>query len=475
MNAVFWRTHKRLSAILVYVFVFYTAVFTSLAQQPPSSEEGPIYFNAATEKYIQGDIDAAVVNVQKAIALEPDNKKYLDFASKMLYEGALEAHNTRNYKRAYDMLEKALKYSPSDEKIQNLYKITQEIMTKKTPSSVSTSDKETPSAPDKKENIKPALPRAETSKNTIISAHRGTLKDSGVNYLIEEITYLKKWIFYLVILCIFIFLAAASGVAGIFSMIKKIKLQQKFIKEKESVISEIEKQKSSLLVEIEKLREALRYERENSNRLARELKEEKNIKNEHFKEQLRLGLDIRQKQLEELIKSMKTMRVGTVVGSGHSPISSSVTDDTTHLSSPDIYTGRARILESIGDATYIDENSSTALESIRERIVSQAKELNELSSVAAINFLKEMVTNSNPFIRANILKALSHLPSEWSVDMLISVARTDPVIKVRREAIREIKYLKNAMDSGEIVLEESIRKKVKDFIENTIAEGEWIF
>jgi tetratricopeptide (TPR) repeat protein len=469
------KTVSWIFCLLVLVAGFLAHRSLCAADNIGDISDASLYFNAATEKYIQGDLDSAIDNVGKAIALDPANRKYLDFASKILYEGALEAHNSRNYKRAYEMLEKAVGYSPSDEKIQNLYKITKEIISKKSSPEGSkaagggggeASQRQVKSAagsPSPHETPRSASGKSERDRDPAYAALSARL-----DYFVRETEELKRWNLYLIIIgsagC-FWFLASS---AAIFFMIKKIRRQGGHIKEKDTIIKELQDTKSALVVDLEKLRERLKYEEENSQRLARELKEEKSIKNEHFKQQLRMGLDIRQKQLEEMMKSLTFLK---------SPSARDMTGAPPPAVASEIYSGRARILETIGDATYItsEENSASALEAVRERIAAQALELKRLSPSAAMNFLKEMASNPNPMIRANILKALSRMPEGWSVDMLIHLAQSDPVLNVRREAIREIKYIRDAVKRGEAALDSPTREKVENFLKGLIEEGEWIF
>ena len=55
-----------------------------------ASDEGNVYFNAATENYLQGNFTTAIENLEKAQAAEPENPKIKNFMVKILLEAATQ-------------------------------------------------------------------------------------------------------------------------------------------------------------------------------------------------------------------------------------------------------------------------------------------------------------------------------------------------------------------------------------------------
>jgi len=93
-------------------------------------ENADIYFNAATEKYLQGDYEKAVESLEKAIEIEPDNVQFKNFLAKIIIEAGTNYNLTREYPKAMKILEKGKKYAPENEKINELYNLTKEVLTK---------------------------------------------------------------------------------------------------------------------------------------------------------------------------------------------------------------------------------------------------------------------------------------------------------------------------------------------------------
>lgn len=414
---------------------------TAAAQATEGETDSAIYFNAATEKYIQGDLDSAAVNAEKAVSSDPSNPKLSEFAARILYEAAQEAHNARDYKKALGYLEKARAYNPSDGKISNLYDVTKNIMER---AFAPAPAKTRPAAV-----AAPSAPVAQTPKShppPVYVVERAAEPVSAGG---------RSQVIYVAALFAAVAAFSLAGNAILWLVfVKKMKKYSSLLSAAEEDNEKLKAASQAKMMELEKAKEFLKYERETSARVIGELKEEKNAKNKRDEEQLRMALDIRQKQMEELFRSgaFSPSSRQTSVLHGH----------------------RAKILERIGDATYIDEDSSAALEAARERIAVQAKELHSVSGSGCMSFLREMVSNGNPLIRSNIARALSRLAFPETLDMLISLWR-DPSPKVRREALRELKNMRDALRRGALNLDEKSAARLTETVKEAISGGDWIF
>ncbi|PKN00720.1 MAG: hypothetical protein CVU77_08670 [Elusimicrobia bacterium HGW-Elusimicrobia-1] len=411
------------------------------AQATEGETESAIYFNAATEKYIQGDLDSAAVNAEKAVSSDPSNHKLSEFAARIFYEAAQESHNVRDYKKALAYLEKARAYNPSDGKISNLYDVTKNIM-----------ERAFAAAPAKTRPAAAAAPSATVAQTP--------KSPPPPVYVVERVAAPvsaegRSPVVYVAALFAAV---AAFSLAGnaIFWLVfvKKMKKYSSLLSDAGEDNEKLKAASQTKMMELEKTKEALKYERETAERVVAELKEEKNAKNKRYEEQLGMALDIRQKQLEELFRSgaFSPSSKQTSVLHGH----------------------RAKVLEKIGDATYIDEDSSAALEAARERIAAQAKELHSVSGSGCMSFLREMVSNGNPLIRSNIARALSRLAFPETLDMLISLWR-DPSPKVRREALRELKNMRDALRRGALNMDEKSSARLTGAIDEAVAAADWVF
>lgn len=435
---------RRFFACLLILFAAFVPRMS--AQLTQNETDAAIYFNAATEKYIQGDIESAASNAEKAAALEPGNAKIAEFAARIFYDGAQEAHNARDYKKALGYLEKARVYNPSDVRIANLYDVTKNIMERAAPPSALPKSAPASSAAKPAAVVKPEPPPPARDALRGFAAAPLPPPPPPPMYAVTKTSAA-------------LFAAASAAfiiivIVIVFMMAGRIK---KYERKVAAGVEENEKLRNGAAaraLELERMKEALKYEKENSARVIGELKEEKNIKNKHFEEQIRLGLDIRQRQLEEIFKS----------GAHSGPNSRNAA----------VHGGRAKVLESIGDATYIDEDSSVALEAARERIAQHARELYSVSPNGCLAFLKEMATNLNPLIRANIAKSLSGLANGDTLELLVGLWR-DKSPKVRREALRELKRLRDAVRRGAVSLDDKSAARLAGAVSDALREAEWVF
>ncbi len=419
------------SAICYLLFLLST--FTN--HLSASSEEARIFLNAATEVYIRGDFDSAVSNIEKALSLAPENQRIKDFGSKIFYDGAKSLHISRNYRKAFQYLQRAVELNPDDGRIRELHDVTRDLLESAAPG-IERREKPPPEplAPSQKRAV--AAQRAPTVVKYQPAPPPAEKPVLSPMYLI---TFVSSFALNSIMLAAIVFF---------FSRIKKLKKENSLTV---SQLKEAESEKMKTTVEFEKMKESLKYEQNAVIKLQKELKDERAMKNKQFEQQLKFGMDIRQMHLGELLKS-----------------------GVKNKQEAEIHSRRAKVCELIGDASCIDEESSSSLEMIRERIAMQSLDLYKTSPSACFEFLKEMASNPNPLVRANIAKALSNLAKPESIELLLVLVE-DPFDKVKREALRELKNLKNKIDSGKVTLSPAYFERIKKAIEDEKSAARWIF
>ena len=95
----------------------------SLSFFSASSGEANVYFNAATKKYLHGDFTEALINLEKAHDLDPNNDKIKEFTVKILLEAASQNRLKKNYQQANEYLDKAITLDPNNPKVQEMDKL----------------------------------------------------------------------------------------------------------------------------------------------------------------------------------------------------------------------------------------------------------------------------------------------------------------------------------------------------------------
>ncbi len=80
-----------------------------------------LFFNKGLQKYLRGDMKAAIGDLEKAIGLDPENEKTKKFLIKALVEYGAEFSDSKDYASALPLLRRAYELAPGDAGIRNIY------------------------------------------------------------------------------------------------------------------------------------------------------------------------------------------------------------------------------------------------------------------------------------------------------------------------------------------------------------------
>ncbi|MFH1823803.1 MAG: HEAT repeat domain-containing protein [Candidatus Firestonebacteria bacterium] len=107
---------------LITFFTFLT-LFISFTVSCSADERAQNYFTDGVQKYIKGDVDRAIFDIENSLKLDKENKKYISFLVKMLVEKGSEYYLQRKLNEAFPYFEKASKLSPEDKKVKEMHNI----------------------------------------------------------------------------------------------------------------------------------------------------------------------------------------------------------------------------------------------------------------------------------------------------------------------------------------------------------------
>jgi tetratricopeptide (TPR) repeat protein len=415
-----------------------------------ASDESNVFFNAGTEKYLQGRFAESIDDLEKAQKLSPANKKISEFMTKILLDAATQSYLGRNYRQALQYLEKAKQIAPDSPKVQEMYQTTRELLgtAKEEPSAsginmshlkaqaalpVNGGEKRVPARENAPSLRKaPAVPTTENGRGP-----KESIPVSPLPAVPERVIYAFAAMVALSLFFLIMFIVKASAAGRL----------RKLLNGSEEKVRDLQDGKNVLVTEIEKLKERSKYEHESIELLRRELKDKDKKEEEH----LRVELELRGKEIEEKIRADVYAQNG---GDGF------------------LRSQQAKILESMGKQDVNDESSAT-LDVVRERISLMAENLYEYAPGKAMEYLRRTVADGNPLVRSNIVRALSRLAVPESIDLLFGLyADTD--YGVKREVLKALKQLQQKISSNAVTLDPGVEQKIKTLISQEKAKGEWI-
>jgi len=123
----------RKSCLLLPILFFAGLMVLSMAPQvayavsASDEEEIQVYRNAGTEKYVKGDYDGAVQELEKAYKIDTGNAKIKEFIVRILVEAGTQRYMKREYPQALPYLEKARTYGLENAKLNDLYRVTLDL------------------------------------------------------------------------------------------------------------------------------------------------------------------------------------------------------------------------------------------------------------------------------------------------------------------------------------------------------------
>ncbi|MFH1369032.1 MAG: HEAT repeat domain-containing protein [Elusimicrobiota bacterium] len=423
-----------------------------------SSDEADIYFNSAMEKYLQGNFTSAVEDLEKAQLLDPQNAKINEFSVKILLEAASQNHMSRNYKQAFEYLKKAQKIDPSNPKVQEMYQLTQELLSPGREQTIPREKKQS-LLPSKAEETADIKKQPAQAKKTVVSNTTPSKKPKlslpatvlpaapKASGLPAVYILLIIWAGSATVILVILWVILASKVKTIKNTVAKLReTEDKFYRTSDA--------RNILNIELERIRESVKYERDAAERLRNEIKENKKRDEERY----RLEMELKTKQIEERVRS-EMIRKQTGKPAQQDAF---------------VHQQQAKVLEYMGDSVQAGDSTSPALEAIRERIASMAQNLHDYAPAAAMNFLKQMMTNENPLVRANVVLALSRISKSDTIELLLNLIEDKDDI-VKREVIKNLKLIKRRVDAGTLEISETHKTRIQSLLDDELTKGEWIF
>lgn len=379
-----------------------------------------LYFNAATEEYLRSNFSKAVENLEKALVLEPENKKIKEFLVKVLYEAGEYFYLKHNYYSAYDYLEKAKKYAPESKEIDEIYNLTKSLVGK--------------SSPEKKEPTKETTPKEEVKKpSPVIRTEPKVVIQERIIYLPSKEYKLSKKEF-------FFFLGFLSLFFSLLLFILII-LGLRFRKLRKDIFITTQTLKSNfdlLNEEIKKISTLPRgYSDEDKEDWGRRIKFElEKIKTDIFTE------------LKKITPTPKRK--------------------TKTVSESLLLQQQERILSQLQGEELTTTEPSALLEA-RQRMVKAAVSLHQFNSELALKSLKTMLKHENPAVRLNTVLALAEIGNPEIIDLLLGIL-SEPDFGVKRTLLEVLNKLKNNP-----LLPEKTGQKIILALNEEKKKKEWIF
>lgn len=416
------------------IFLFFIFLSTVFCQ-----ENVDVLYNAAVEKYIKNDYDKAIEYIEKVYSLSPQ-QKYKNFIIKILYEAANTEYMKHNYKKAYGYTEKALKYTQDDLKINELHKILADILNKQ---QKITSVEQKPVEVQQRTFVQ----KQETSQKVYPTSQKKIeTKPEQVQVVYYED---KKYKVLTYVLSSLFFLTVISWI------ITQIKFYKKIKEEQQKQILELQQENSKLKLtlfetktELEKTKEREQMYKKYLDDYKKEIEEKNKIIS-----QLQNQISIREKisVVPQQTPKMAFLPYDVVVNKQQDEILSFAT------------TVPSKIMKSEYD-----------MELYREKIADMIKTLYEVNPQRTLNTIEQMVNNQNPFVRMNVVNALSELATEETINYLIKLYN-DNDLMVKREALRQLIKLQQKIKTKEITLPQQLEQEVLQIVKEEKQKGEWLF
>ena len=451
------------------LFLVLMCLSLAAARARASSDDADVYFNAGTEKYLQGNFTESIENLEKAQSLDPKNKKINEFMVKILLEAATQNHMTRNYRQAMVYLEKAKKLDPENPKVLELYQLTHGLLNPEAEKTVSTErndriqknavvrrdDRITEEAAEARQRTAARQSAVTVRKDTVAASPREERQIGGGPLLFEP-GRLKGWHVWMFI-AVLLFTSFATVILFIMLLFKyreAANYRMQFIGMEEDLKNAVEGKNSSI-IELEKVRESVKYEHQMAENLQKDIKE----KEKKDEERLKTEIDSKTREIEERVRAEMRLKIKPDSGQKENFINHQ----------------QERFMKYVSDtSTPAEAESDPVLAAARERIALMAQNLYEYAPGAAVDFITKMARSENPAIRTNIVQALANIAKPETFELLFELCGdTDP--RVKREVLRNLKALTQKIAAGTISMDATIAEKVKYYLNKEKDRGEWIF
>ena len=432
-----------------------------------SSDEANVFFNAGTEKYLQGNFTEAVNNLEKAQTLDPNNGRIKDFMVKILLEAATQNHLIRNYRQALIYLEKANKIAPDNAKVQEMYKMTQALVNpieektvkndQNARGAISEENKPAEKLADVIEARKArkqtdALQQTEKRIQTLIENQKKEPKKSFIMQIVGEMkeSYIIFFVFWTIIASVVSFVLFVAA----FVKYKEAEAYRRRLEPLEAELKAAVEEKNNMNIELEKTKERYKFEHQAVEAMQKEITESK----KHDEKRFKAELDLKTNEIEQRIRSEMQTKYRVSDGQKENFIQHQ----------------EERFMKYVSDTSGPEVEADPVLASARERIALMAQNLYEYAPSAAVDFITKMATNPNPLVRTNIVQALANIARPETFELLFELYN-DVDLRVKREVLRNLKMLNQKANSGAISLDIVITEKIKSLIDKEKGRGEWIF
>jgi len=416
------------------------------------SEQFDMYFNAATEKYLQGDYAKSTENLEKALEIQPENAQAKQFLLKILIEAGKYYNAKHEYLESMKFINKSLKIAPNNYEVKELYRITNEILNPERKKDTKSDTRQRLEIPDKfkidrepdppakkldthieQSTIEKSQKTDETQKvKTIRVRETSAQKQENEKILIEIQGVKDKLNKYKT----FVTIVSAFSILLISGLLMTTKRLKNIIKKKETELMDLSKKIHQDELEKTRIISEISFANQRAD----------------FEKTLRINLS---KGHEKLKKELEFER-GT---------EKLLTEQ------------QKEKLQRLAEKSEPDKSVyglQPTLEQARDRIATHAYNIYKHSPETALNFLNEMINNPNVGIRANVVPALEKIAKPETLDILFNLAG-DSDERVTREVIKSLISLKDKIDNNELSLVPKYREKIKNTLKDKSSPSEWIF
>ncbi len=109
--------------VITIMFLFLGVMTFSFVQAEKVDE---IFFDRGIQKYLKGDVDGFIVDLEKALEFNPDYKKAKTFLVKVLVEKGSQLYLEKQFEKALPLLEEANGFLPDNEELKQMYNLTKQ-------------------------------------------------------------------------------------------------------------------------------------------------------------------------------------------------------------------------------------------------------------------------------------------------------------------------------------------------------------
>lgn len=114
-----------MNKIILLLFLLFSISSTCFSQDPTAE----IYFKSGIQKYLKGDTEKAIADLEVAFNLDPENEKIKAILVKTLIERGTELYLRKYWREALPYLKRAKFISPENEEVKRMYDLAKKQIT----------------------------------------------------------------------------------------------------------------------------------------------------------------------------------------------------------------------------------------------------------------------------------------------------------------------------------------------------------